>query len=222
MLVDATIVIESFAVALLFRFDGRLACSTYTSVTAGALPLSGKGEGMKYRLTLVLVVLALMGLVPGTAFALSFAIPITEKTIHCAPGKDFGCHGSSKSEKFEGTIATDAIFAGGNIDYALGHRGEDVIYGGGGGDMLVGGRGRDYMFGNDGHDYLDGGLHDDYLQGGLMTDSIFGGPGDDTIYIAGDAKRDYVECWGGEDTVYAGPDENLAYGDCEIVITLRK
>jgi hypothetical protein len=39
MLVDATIVIESFAVALLLRFDGRLACSIYTSVTYGTRSL---------------------------------------------------------------------------------------------------------------------------------------------------------------------------------------
>ena len=137
----------------------------YRTVTRNALVV----------VVLVLVLLApLAGLLPSTAFALSFAIPVTEKTIHCAPGTDFGCNGGSKAEKFEGTIGTDAIFAGGNIDYALGHRGEDVIYGGGGGDMLVVVRDRDYMFGNDGHDYLDGGLHDDYLQGGLMIDSIFG------------------------------------------------
>ena len=174
-------------------------------------------------IVLVLVLLSpLVGLLPGTAYALSFAIPITEKTIYCGPGTDFGCHGSSKSEKFEGTIGPDKIFARGGADYALGHRGADTISGGKGADMVNGGRGHDYIFGNDGNDVLDGGHNGDYLQGGSRRDYIFGGPGDDTIYVAEDGKRDYVECWGGYDTVYGGPSENLAYGDCERFIVLRK
>lgn len=177
---------------------------------------------MKHRLTLVLVVIALLGLVPGTAFALSFTIPVTEKTIHCAPGTNFGCNGGSKPEKFEGTIGTDVINAGGGIDYALGRRGDDVINGGKRGDVVNGGRGDDYIFGNDGNDVLDGGIGNDYIQGGLRKDYIFGGPQDDTIYVVGDGKRDYVECHDGHDTVYGGPDENLAYSDCERVVVQRK
>jgi hypothetical protein len=101
----------------------------------------------------VVGLVVLLGVLPGTAFAVSPA-----GLARLDPGARIGANtlvGSTLGERLVGVPRPDFV-------YGLG--GDDTIVGGGGNDQLGGGAG------------------DDRIVGGLGDELIFGGPGDDQIY----------------------------------------
>ena len=81
-------------------------------------------------------------------------------------------HGSNFSERIDGTIEVDEIFAYGGNDNVFGHVGNDTLHGGDGADSLDGGDGVDVLNGDAGDDILRGGAGNDALDGGAGTADI--------------------------------------------------
>lgn len=109
-------------------------------------------------------------------------------------------HGSNFSERIDGTIEVDEIFAYGGNDNVFGHVGNDTLHGGDGADSLDGGDGVDVLNGDAGDDILNGG--DIRAQ---VHDYLNGGAGNDRLVTMG---YDYLDGGDGIDTIYIGPPDS--------------
>jgi len=117
--------------------------------------------------------------------------------------------GDGGADDLIGGADDDTLFGGTEGDQIRGDEGNDLIYGEAGDDFLTGGDGDDEMFGGRGNDRILGEAGNDRLSGNLGSDSLAGGVGNDTFFIqAGSgvttiAQADQIfDFTPGEDTIF--------------------
>ena len=110
--------------------------------------------------------------------------------------------GTRSSERIEGTLAGDTVFAYSGDDEVRGFQGQDCLDGGAGEDLVIGG---------DDNDKLVGGSSDDRLDGADGRDQLFGGPGADRLL--GDFGRDQLAGGAGNDRLEGGAGNDRLFGE---------
>jgi len=113
-------------------------------------------------------------------------------------------------EGLRGSAFGDSITLAGDIRFADGGLGNDVISGSAGNDTLQGGFGQDQLFGGNGHDLLQGGDDSDPLDGFTETNQLFGGVGNDTLQ--GGTVGDILVGGTGDDQLSGGGNDDLLTG----------
>jgi Tol biopolymer transport system component len=104
--------------------------------------------------------------------------------------EDCRLYGTAGSDRFDGTPATDDVYALDGNDRVDGLSGDDTIEGGAGNDVLIGTTGLDTLYGGEGEDVLRG----DVLYGGSGRDRLIGEDGWAAQIYARDGQRDRISC----------------------------
>ncbi|UQZ88783.1 hypothetical protein C4J81_06020 [Deltaproteobacteria bacterium Smac51] len=152
-------------------------------------------------------------------------------TVQSSQGEVVKIIAGEKIDSVVGGDGTEIIDVGnGNINYAEGRGGNDIIYGGTGRDYLVGDSywdtdsdGDDILIGNGGADIILGGGGNDVIVCGTVWDEagdtdesgdwVAAGSGHDVVY--GSRDRDYLGGGVGNDIIYGNGGDDWIYGDSD-------
>lgn len=118
---------------------------------------------------------------------------------------------TSGSDRQNGSVGPDTIFAGAGNDVIDALAGDDCVDLGSGTDSGAGSGGSDLILGGLGDDRLSGGADADRLLGGPGADRFFGGFGDDRIH--GQSGNDRVAASRGRDNINGGSGRDNLSGD---------